>query len=253
MNKTSKIEIINSPDSLHPFLVLNKPAGLPSAPLHDGDESALTFALENFPQIKEISGKRSVEHGLVHRIDTETSGLVLVALSQEFYDFMQNEQNENRFEKWYRADVKSSLNLYEKIDGFPFPPLSKSEIQKKIAGNETISVESSFRKFGIGGKEVRPVSENSGKAARKKSGGTVYKTEIAFLSEEKAVAHITKGFRHQVRCHLAWLGFPVVGDKIYNPLSSGKRESWGKEKMRFEAFKIKFMNPETGSPEVFEI
>lgn len=246
----NKIEIVNSPDTLHPFVVLNKPAGLPSAPLHEGDESALTFALENFPQIKGISGKKSVEYGLIHRIDTETSGLVLVALSQEFYDFMQNEQNESRFEKWYRADVKNSLNLYEKIDGFPLPPLSKSEIEKKIAGNETISVESPFRKFGTGGKEVRPISENSGKAARKKSGGTVYKTEISFLSDEKAVAHITNGFRHQVRCHLAWLGFPVVGDKIYNPLS---RESEKKEKMRFEAFKIKFMNPETGSLEVFEI
>lgn len=249
----NKIEIINSPDSLHPFLVLNKTAGLPSAPLHSGDESALTFALRDFPQIKEISGKKNVEHGLIHRIDTETSGLVLVALSQEFYDFMESEQNEGRFEKWYRADVQKDFSLYEKIDGFPLPPFSQNEIEKKIAENEMFFVESSFRKFGIRGKEVRPVSESSGKAARKKSGGTVYKTEIAFLSEEKAVAHITKGFRHQVRCHLAWLGFPVAGDKIYNPASREKKESEENEKMRFEAFKIKFMNPKTGSLEVFEI
>lgn len=250
MSQNSKIEIINSPDSLHPFLVLSKPTGLPSAPLHDGDESTLTFALRDFPEIKEINGKKSVEYGLIHRIDTETSGLVLVALSQEFYDFMQNEQKAGRFEKWYKADVQKNLSLYEKIDGFPLPPLSKNEIEKKISRNEKISVESSFRKFGLGGKEVRPVSENSGKAALKKSGGKLYKTEIAFLSEQKAVARITKGFRHQVRCHLAWLGFPIAGDKIYNPVS---RENEKNEQMLFEAFKIKFMNPKTGSPELFEI
>ena len=181
----NKIEIINSPDSLHPFLVLNKPSGLPSAPLHDGDESALTFALENFPQIKEISGKKNVEHGLIHRIDTETSGLVLVALSQEFYDFMQSEQNENRFEKWYRADVQKDSSLYEKIDGFPLPPFSKNEIEKKIAENEMILVESSFRKFGIGGKEVRRFQKALEKPQEKNPAERFTKLKSLFCPRKK--------------------------------------------------------------------
>ena len=66
MDQKTKIKIINSPDSLHPFAVLDKPAGIPSAPLHDSDESALAFAIENFPEIKKISGKKNVEHGLIH-------------------------------------------------------------------------------------------------------------------------------------------------------------------------------------------
>lgn len=250
MDQKTKIKIINSPDSLHPFAVLDKPAGIPSAPLHDSDESALAFAIENFPEIKKISGKKNVEHGLIHRIDTETSGLVLVALSQEFYDFMMNEQKEDRFEKWYRAEIKKDFDLSKKIDGFPLPPLSLENLEIKIKGKEKIKVASAFRKFGPGGKEVRPVSEKSGTAAMKKSGLKLYETEIIFHSDEKAVAHITKGFRHQVRCHLAWLGFPVEGDKIYNPIARTGGEN---KKMRFEAFRIKFMNPNTGHPEVFEI
>lgn len=247
----SEFEIINNPDSLHPFLVVNKAAGVPSAPLFAGDFSALTLALNAFPQIKNVHGKKEIEHGLVHRIDTETSGLVLIALNQDFYDFMIQEQAENRFEKFYRAKVDFAGDICEKLAGFPVSPFLIEETESAMKNHKILTVESEFRKFGKGGKEVRPVLENDGMAAKKKSSGKIYRTEIKFLDENQnhVEAKITQGFRHQVRCHLAWIGFPVQGDAVYNP----EARDTGKQKMWFEACKIKFRNPITKEIEVFEI
>lgn len=249
MKNMEKIKILNNPDSLHPFLVVEKSAGVPSAPLFEGDFSALTLAEKEFPEIKNVHGKKEIESGLVHRIDTETSGLVLIALTQDFYDFMIQEQAENKFEKSYRAEVDFAPGIYEKLAGFPPPPFSVEEIDFALKNQKVLEAGSFFRKFGKGGKEVRPVLENGGKAARKKSSGKLYQTQIKFLDKTHAEAKITQGFRHQVRCHLAWLGFPVHGDEIYNPECREARN----HKMKFEAFRIKFRNPLTNEDEVFEI
>lgn len=272
MKNMEKIKILNTPDSFHPFLVVEKSAGIPSAPLFDGDFSALSLAEKEFPGIKNVRGKKEVEHGLIHRIDTETSGLVLIALSQGFYDFMMKEQAEDRFEKFYRAEVDFSPDILEKLGGFPENPFIIEEIDSAVKNQKALEVGSFFRKFGKGGKEVRPVLENGGKAARKKSSGKLYQTQIKFLDRTRAEARLTQGFRHQVRCHLAWLGFPVSGDEIYNPkyrqpfpdgaspfpAGDDKSAVFSQQcrknhKMRFEAVKIKFMNPSTGKTEVFEI
>ncbi|UKI54519.1 MAG: hypothetical protein L6V90_07365 [Treponema succinifaciens] len=55
-----------------------------------------------------------------------------------------------------------------------------------------------------------------------------------------AKCSIKEGYRHQVRSHLAWLGFPVRGDKLYNPLCSQNEE------MQFFADCLKFPHPLTG-------
>ncbi|MBQ0052088.1 MAG: RNA pseudouridine synthase [Treponema sp.] len=241
-----KMHFLNTPDSSHPFVVVYKPAGIPSAPLTDGEFSALTFAMENFPQIKKVKGRKEIEYGLVHRIDTETSGLVLVALDQEFYDFIQKEQCEGRFEKWYRAKVQVMPKLSEKMAGFP----DNGNILEELLSKKEVEVRSAFRKFGQKGKEVRPVVEGSGKAAEKKSGNREYFTKIQLTEQNFIHAHIVSGFRHQVRCHLAWCGLPIVGDKIYNP---NFREASSSERMQFEAFRLCFNNPRTNKSEVFEI
>ena len=163
MKNMEKIKILNNPDPLHPFLVVEKTSGLPSAPLFDGDFSALTLAEKEFPEIKNVHGKKEIESGLVHRIDTETSGLVLIALTQDFYDFMIQEQAENRFEKFYRAEVDFEPGIYESLAGFPQPPFSIEEIDLAVKTQKVLDVGSFFRKFGKGGKEVRPVLENGGK------------------------------------------------------------------------------------------
>ncbi|WP_294431214.1 pseudouridine synthase [uncultured Treponema sp.] len=244
------LQIIHSPTEESPFLIVFKPAGLPSAPLFEGDESALTQAISLFPQIKEVQGKKKVEHGLVHRIDTETNGLVLIATTQKSYDALIQSQKDGKFIKWYRAEVDNIPDCPERLGGFPS--------RQTVEGWQSLSIESFFRPFGKKGCEVRPVTEDSGRSALKKGGSTLYRTEISFSSENKAVCCITSGYRHQVRCHLAWCGFPVKGDKIYNPDGrekfNEKTSEGGKTpEMKFSAFKVSFPHPLTGVPLTFQM
>ena len=263
--------IIHSPTVDSPFLVVFKPAGIPSAPLFEGDESVLTESIRLFPEIEEIHGKKEVEHGLLHRIDTETSGLVLIATTQESYDALAQAQKENLFEKWYRAEVEPIPDCAQILGGFP--PHSERFLDSlrslEMTGSERFSVQSAFRAFGKKGREVRPVSEGAGRAALKKGGSVLYQTEISFEAESVALCHITAGFRHQVRCHLAWCGFPVKGDKIYNPnareidyrvmfrqcstTTPDNDNSENTHGMCFTACKISFPHPISGETLTFEI
>ena len=225
-----KIRIVHLPKDDEPFVVLDKPRGLPSAPLFDGDESALTWVFEKFPKAKEVKGRKEIEHGLVHRIDNETRGLLLIALSQEFYNLLIKEQMNGSFVKNYEASCDFlPMEKKERQEGFPPLPLETEEKLKyyiysiKKSANErllNIELKSRFRPFGLKNKEVRPVNELSGKAAEKKAGLKEYTTQISLKKNDhgfSAFCSIKEGYRHQVRCHLAWLGFPVKGDALYNP------------------------------------
>ena len=225
------IEILKEPTADKPFLVIYKPKGLPSAPLNAEDtQNALSQAAAMFPNIKSVCGKKPIEYGLLHRLDTATDGLMVIAVSQESYDFLCTEQAEGRFIKTYTAECNILLDNAKLLGGFPPDSPTLPEIS------------SYFRAYGEGRKEVRPVTEKSGKAALSKLGkAKLYTTkiEITRLSDTKAraICQITEGYRHQVRCHLAWAGYPVVGDPLYN---SDKKKA---ENLMFSATKISFEYP----------
>ncbi|WP_191018099.1 pseudouridine synthase [Treponema zioleckii] len=221
------LKIIHEPTGREPFIVVDKPASLPSAPLKIDDDSLLTRILNIFPEVKNVRGKKEIEYGLVHRIDNETRGLVLIASSQDFYDFIIESQKNNLFEKTYSAKIQRDSENPKKLGGFP-------ENQPKINFYGENIVRSRFRPFGTKNSQVRPVTEESGRAALKKCGETVYTTCVKFIGSEEAECRITNGYRHQVRCHLAWLGCPVFGDRLYN---SNFNEG---ERLLFVAKKISF-------------
>ena len=238
------MKIIHTPNESSPFLIISKPAGIATAPLKEGDESILTQALLEFPEIKKVHGKKEVEYGLIHRIDTETEGLVLIATNQKAFDFFVQTQKDGKFEKWYQAKLSRVKDISDFLEGFP----EKPENAKNISNGKIFFIESQFRAFGKKGSEVRPVTENAGRAALKKGGKKLYRTEILIQNEDTAICHITEGYRHQVRCHLAWAGFPIKGDKIYNPDAKNLNE-----KMEFRAFKISFPHPLTQIPLTFQM
>lgn len=222
-----KIGIIHEPSASEPFVVLSKPKGLPSAPLKENDVCALNYAAEKFPCIRKICGRKPIELGLVHRIDNETEGLLLVATTQNFYDELLEIQKSGNFIKTYSAVCRSSdENSFD--SGFP-------QLEEELAGkiqeikNHSCNipfsscVSSFFRPYGIKNKMVRPVTADSGRAALKKATGKKYSTKFTVLdaSDSERVlieCAISEGYRHQVRCHLAWLGFPISGDPLYDSL-----------------------------------
>ncbi len=273
------IRIISEPSEKKPFCIIYKDSGLPSCPILNEDKNnALSKAIELFPELKNVNGKKTVEYGLVHRIDTETSGLLLIAATQEFYDLILEEQKNGGFIKHYSAYCDVIADNAEKLGGFSkqggFIKLNKSNEFLKLRGacdtlsdcNNSINVSSYFRHYGKGNKEVRPVTDGDGKTAISKIGKKVlYSTEIhiekvindgADINAKKAFirASISRGFRHQVRCHLAWIGLPVKGDAIYNS-SVRFSDSNGEQhmEMAFFADGLEFTNPVTGVREKIQV
>ncbi|MCR4939383.1 MAG: hypothetical protein K5930_04650 [Treponemataceae bacterium] len=195
------------------YLVVAKGAGIPCAPLKNGAYSLFESLSSSFPDLLSVHGKKEGEGGLIHRIDTETCGLVLIARSDSFYNHILELTAASSFSKTYTA-----YTIPQK-EGLPEPCIIKSR----------------FRPYGKKRATVRPLFEEggllkAGTADRKKAGKRIYATEIlssSVLIREKGKdlvrvsCSIKEGFRHQVRSHLAYSSFPVLGDKLYGgPLSS---------------------------------
>jgi 23S rRNA pseudouridine1911/1915/1917 synthase len=187
--------------------------------------SCFELVAKDYPKIAEVKGKNQNDGGLLHRLDTETAGILLFAKTQDFYDIVNQEQVENRFLKTYTAYCGSFCEIDSDLEG------------------KTIS--SYFRSFGEKGSSVKPIFnlEEESRANKKKCGNKLYTTKILsvmdFAKSEnmkllKIKCQITNGFRHQVRSHLASQGLPVFGDKIYNP-------TFPAEKMLFFASEISFL------------
>lgn len=208
--------IVHEPTEKEPFIILNKPKGLPSAPLEKDGLSALTLINEEYPPCLSVKGKKEIEGGLVHRLDTDTDGLLLIAMTQDFYDFIQDAQDRGLFVKTYTATCTRLLNHED--DSYPPCPINARETGKEY------KISSYFRHYGPSRKCVRPVTEQSPLTAQKKAGKVLYSTNVKIKNKVgetiQVECQITRGFRHQVRCHLAWLGLPVIGDKIYNPIKT---------------------------------
>ena len=244
------IRVVHPPSQEDPFLVVEKPSFLPSAPLFEGQESALTQAVRLFPQLDCVRGKKTVERGLLHRLDTTAHGLLLIAATQHSYDELSASQARGDFCKGYRAHCRFlPKDERGKLEGFP-PPAVDIPLECLQDEPVRVCVSSRFRHWGTNGSQSRPVTEGSGKAALKKCNPVLYETLISLRvasGEILADCSIARGFKHQVRCHLAWLGFPVAGDELYNPLNGAERE------LAFCATTLSFPHPITGKPVVITL
>lgn len=184
------------------FLVFYKESGLATVPLKAGcGSSLLSVASSYFPEISEPFSRNYWEGGVLHRLDTLTSGLVLIARNRPFYELMRKEQEGGRFIKRYRADTEERAP----IEGFP--PFTS------FFGENSV-IESAFRAWGPGRKAVRPIVGD-----RAKNDGPVYRTVVERIEGRRVHLMLSRGFRHQVRCHLAWSGHVITGDSLYGATS----------------------------------
>lgn len=170
------------------FVIANKPHGLPTVPLKKNPQQDTLLSRVGLlcPKVLEVVGKNEWERGALHRLDTDTSGLVVFAKTQEFYDYLLKEQAEGRFVKTYRADT----------DG----------------DTEETGISSYFRSFGEGRRKVKVEMDY-----RKADSPILYTTTISKKERGVYMCTITRGFRHQIRSHLSYLSCPIKGDKLYNP------------------------------------
>ena len=178
------------------MLIADKPHGIPTVPLKSQDMvgTLLGMVAESCPDILSVKGMNAWEYGAVHRLDTATSGLVVFTRTQEAYDYLCSIQKNNLMEKTYRACVETS----DRLKGFDRPNAKAYEIV------------SYFRSYGPGSKEVRPVQD-----IKRADSPVLYSTRVTDLGDNVMECMITRGFRHQIRSHLAWAGLPIKGDKLY--------------------------------------
>ncbi len=256
MNEPNSVRIIYD---CKDFVVAEKPHGMPTAPLKENEkDTALEAVLELFPQGREVYGKKAVEHGLVHRLDTATHGLFIVALNQSAFDILWAQQQSGNFIKGYTAYcTKQPDNSFSECD---------------FVLKNGLEISSYFRYFGKNRAEVRPVNLNgtAGRAAEKKAQDKVYSTFIENVSKVefenvpeaykgcsvyKVQCTLKSGFKHQIRAHLAWTGFPIIGDNVYCPAAKKAfaENSSVSIKLELHAYSLSFINPKTSENCSFEI
>ncbi len=218
------------------YLVVAKPAGMPSVPLKQGgqDNTLLDTVSSLYPEVRNVQGRNAWEGGVVHRLDTPTCGITVVARTDEAWWNLQRQQDEGLFLKTYVAwSLGKTQGQDMFMDGFPH------ELAYEMTEGGLV-LRSAFRPWGVGSRAVRPVCEDAGKYASRKSNGTLYETTIIHHSHGPGRLNtfrvrIARGFRHQIRCHMAWYGFPLVGDILY-----GGPEY---ERLGLFAEKVEFQDP----------
>ncbi|MBL8061485.1 MAG: RluA family pseudouridine synthase [Anaerolineales bacterium] len=209
------LDIIFENDDL---IVVNKPAGMVVHPAAGHYSGTLVNAVLGYdPDLEGIGGEE--RPGLVHRLDKETSGLIILAKNERAHNWLQDQFRLRQVEKTYLALV----------DGKPPTPAGRVEAP--------IGRDPSHRK------KMAIVSPGKGREAVSE-----YKTLESFKKHTLLEFHPHTGRTHQIRLHCQFLGCPIVGDPIY-----GKRTSTVTIDRHFlHAFRLKIVLPGEKSPRTFE-
>lgn len=201
------------------FFVVNKPAGVlvhPQSPAWEdnpqaaftAEETLVSAILANPPKNFDPKVERA---GLVHRLDRETSGVMLIAKTREFQDEMLTLFAMREVHKTYNAICCGEVKDDEGTINVPIGRLTGGKIKASDIGREAVTdykvVE---RKKGFSYMELFP-----------KTGRT-----------------------NQLRVHMSWLGYPVLGDWLYKGASA--------DRLMLHAKKLEFVNPLTGKKVKFE-
>lgn len=174
------------------LVVVDKPAGQPSAPLQPGERGTVANAvLARYPEVASI-GFSAREPGLVHRLDTDTSGLLLVARTPAAFETLSRALKEGRLDKRYHLLCQ----------GGDLPETGTIEIPLAPHPKDRRRVYPCVHPRDVARYSPRPaVTEYT----RKRPCGDLWLVE----------ARAAKASRHQIRAHFAAIGHPLAGDELY--------------------------------------
>jgi 23S rRNA pseudouridine1911/1915/1917 synthase len=182
------------------LLVLNKKSGVPTLPLSGAETgTAVNAALARAPELVRV-GRTGLEPGLLHRLDTGTSGCLAFARTQAAYEHWRELWKTGQVRKIYRAQVTASATRS------PLPIRAGQIIDLPLTADP-----SSRKRMRTYSKEL------AAQGARPLEARTEVLEVIPLRPGHLDVTvRITTGLRHQIRCHLAALGWPIDGDVVYH-------------------------------------
>lgn len=193
------------------LLVVNKPKGMVVHPAAGNEDGTLVNALLYHCKGRLSSINGVIRPGIVHRIDKDTSGLLIVAKTDEAHAFLAEQIKEHSFKREYRAVVVGKMPQEKGTISFPLGR-SRSD-RKKQAVN------------GINPREAV----------------THYEVLEHFPGYDYCRFVLETGRTHQIRVHTAYIGHPVAGDSVYG----AQKNSLGLSGQCLHAAIIGFVHPVT--------
>ena len=216
------------------ILVINKQAGLVAhpAPGHVGG-TVVNAILHHCPDLKGIGGV--ARPGIVHRLDQDTSGVMVIAKSQTAMTQLAKDFSSHaNMRKLYLAIVHNR----------PEPPEGRIEnlIGRHSGNRKKMAIVEENGKTAI--TEYRTLA-----VAAKPVGGNVWEpgSEISLVG-----CHILTGRTHQIRVHMASLGCPVVGDTVYGRKSADRTIRPAPGRQLLHAWRLELLHPTSRKPLAFE-
>ncbi len=199
------------------FLAINKSAGVlvhPGRPGESEEGTVVGWLREKYPEIKGIGDEPEFRPGIVHRLDKDTSGILLIAKNQLSFEHLKHLFQTRGIEKTYLALV------YGKVMG-------KGKIDKPIG------IQSGSVKRSVNAKNMKMVKEAV----------TEYRAVKLFRKGLFTLLRVSPktGKTHQIRVHLASIGHPIVGDELYG---KKKEETFGLTRQFLHAESIEFTAPD---------
>lgn len=212
-------------DETDAFLVLFKPAGIAMHPAGNSQQLTVSdWISTTYPHIIGV-GEDEKRPGMVHRLDKDTSGLVLIAKTNRAFKALKKLFQERKIEKTYFALVYGNLKTASGAVNLPIG---------RVKGEKKRAVPAGKRQFGG---ELRDAS-------------TEYRLHTRYTGYDYLSVKPKTGRTHQIRVHLSAIGHPVVGDRLYrfkehrsDPLkppfqllhAGGVRFQLGKKQFHYEA------------------
>ncbi|EKD58701.1 MAG: hypothetical protein ACD_56C00067G0003 [uncultured bacterium] len=224
-NKELALEVIFENEDM---VVVNKEAGIQVHPSFNEKKNTLVNSLlAHYPEIINVhdgSVGAELRPGIVHRLDKDTSGVIVVARNMNAFNALKENFKNRNVEKQYLAIAKG---IFKEKEGVIDKPIAKSSSYRKqvIARNNTKTI-------------IRPAE-------------THFKVTEEF--DEYALVEVKPktGRTHQIRIHLASIGHPIVGDMVYgtdvqkNAKKEAERQLLHAHELKFVLFgeKYEFMAP----------
>ena len=200
-----KLNIVYEDDDL---LVINKPSGMVVHPAPGNKEHTLVNALINYSKLSTRNGE--FRPGIVHRIDKDTSGLLIVAKNDKAHLFLEEELKGHNIVRTYIALVNGVINHDTgKIDA----PIGRCESDRK---------------------KMEVTSKNSKEAI------TNFKVLERFKNVTLLELKLETGRTHQIRVHMKYINHPVCNDPVYS--NNKNIDNYGQ---LLHAKEISFIHPTT--------